>query len=68
MSLLGCSPGMTGESASGAQGEHEIAVPLHDNLGSLHYKLTDDALAAPAPGDLFHDAEVQVFGSARAGP
>ena len=28
------------------QAERQVAVPLHGNLGLLHYKLTDDAVAS----------------------
>jgi hypothetical protein len=45
---------MSSKTASGAQGERRVTVPLHDNLGPLHYKLTDDAVAGPSPGDLFY--------------
>jgi hypothetical protein len=35
---------MSGETASGAQGERQVNVSLRDNLGLLQYKLTDASL------------------------
>src|SRR5262249_52874702 len=32
------SPEISGKTASGAQGERQLTVPLHDNLDPLHYK------------------------------
>ena len=32
---------MSSKTASGAQGERQLTVPLRDNLGPLQYKLTD---------------------------
>lgn len=36
---------MSGKTASGVRPERQVTVPLHGNLGLLHYKLTDDAVA-----------------------
>ena len=44
-SFLGARRRMSSQTASGAQGERQMTLPLHDNLGSLHYKLTGDAVA-----------------------
>lgn len=41
---------MSSKTASGAQGEHQVSVPLRDDLGPLDYKLTGGAVAGPAPG------------------
>jgi hypothetical protein len=46
---------MTSKTASDAEGERQVTVTLHDNLGVLPYKLTGDAVASPSPGDLFHE-------------
>ena len=40
---------MSSKTASGAQGERQVTVPLHDNLGPLQYKLTDDASLVRRP-------------------
>ena len=32
---------MSGKSVSGAQSERQVTFPLHKNLGSSHYKLTE---------------------------
>ena len=42
---------MSSKTASGAQSERQVTVPLHDNLVASHYKLT---VAALSPADLFH--------------
>ena len=54
-SLLGAGRRMSSQTASGAPGERRVTVPLHDNLGFLHYKLTGDAVAGPSPGDLVRE-------------
>ena len=41
--LSRCSPEMSSKTASGAQGERQVTVPLHDNLDPLHYKLMSAA-------------------------
>jgi hypothetical protein len=46
---------MSSKAASGAQGERQATVPLRDNLGPLHYKLTGDAVAVRHPADLCHE-------------
>lgn len=42
-------------SASGVQGEHQVTVTLHVNLGLYSTRVTGDAIAGPSPGDPFHE-------------
>jgi hypothetical protein len=65
------------KTASGAQGERQVTVLLHDNLDPLHYKLMSagsgpvgldgqapSASAVGQPGGGVHDAVARVFSSA----